>query len=89
MSIGGGNPLVSAAASVALLSAITASTSGGMTIAPDALGASFVDLANAAGTSLDAMHRVTAVASGALDALPHNGAVIRLLAVRKLTHRDS
>jgi H+/gluconate symporter-like permease len=35
------------------------------------------------------MHRVTAVASGALDALPHNGAVITLLAVCKLTHRDS
>lgn len=89
MSIGGGNPLVSAVASVALLSAITGYTSGGKTIAPDALGASFVDLANAAGTPLDPMHRVTAVASGALDALPHNGAVIRLLAVGKLTHRDS
>ena len=35
------------------------------------------------------MHRVTAVASGALDALPHNCAVITLLTVCKLTHRKS
>jgi hypothetical protein len=41
----------------------------------------FVELAAATGVSLDAMHRVTAVASGALDALPHNGAVITLLTV--------
>jgi H+/gluconate symporter-like permease len=88
MSIGGGNPLVSVAGSVALLSAMTGSASGGMTIALDALGADFVSTANAAGTSLEAMHRSTAVASGALDALPHNGAVITLLAVCKLTHRD-
>jgi H+/gluconate symporter-like permease len=48
-----------------------------------------VDLANTAGVSLEAMHRVTAVASGTLDALPHNGAVITLLTVCKLSHRDS
>ena len=78
MSIGGGNPLVSVAGSVALLSAMTGSASGGMTIALDALGSTFVDVANATGVSLEAMHRVTAVASGALDALPHNGAVITL-----------
>ena len=31
----------------------------------------------------------TSVASGALDALPHNGAVITVLAIAKLTHKDS
>jgi H+/gluconate symporter-like permease len=35
------------------------------------------------------MHRMTAVASGALDALPHNGAAITLLGVSNLSHRDS
>ena len=88
MSIGGGNPLVSVAGAVALLSAMTGSASGGM-IALDALGSTFVDVANATGVSLEAMHRVTAVASGALDALPHNGAIITLLTVCKLTHRKS
>ena len=89
LAIGGGNPLVSVAASVTVLSAITGSASGGMSIALDALGPTFVDMAHASGVSLDVMHRVTAVASGALDALPHNGAVITLLAVCRLSHRDS
>jgi H+/gluconate symporter-like permease len=89
LAIGGGSPLVSVAASVAILSAMTGSASGGMSIALDALGPTLVDLARSAGVSLEAMHRVTAVASGALDALPHNGAVITLLSVCGLTHGTS
>ncbi|MFC5356481.1 GntP family permease [Azospirillum himalayense] len=89
LAIGGGNPLVSVAASVTVLSAITGSASGGMSIALDTLGPTFVGMAQASGFSLDVMHRVTAVASGALDALPHNGAVITLLTVCRLNHRDS
>jgi H+/gluconate symporter-like permease len=89
LAIGGGNPLVSVAASVTVLSAMTGSASGGMSIALDALGSTFVELARATGVSLDAMHRVTAVASGALDALPHNGAVITLLTVCKISHREA
>lgn len=89
LSIGGGNPLVSLAASVATLSALTGSASGGMSIALDALGPTFISLAATTGLSLDAMHRVTVLASGALDTLPHNGAVITLLGVCQLTHRQS
>lgn len=89
LSLGGGRPLITVAAAVTVLSAITGSASGGMSIALDALGGTFVDLANAAGISLDAMHRVTAVASGALDTLPHNGAVITLLAVCGISHHDA
>jgi len=87
--VGGDNPLVGVAASVTVLSAITGSASGGMSIALDALGPTFVDLAAATGVALDAMHRVTAVASGALDALPHNGAVITLLTVCGISHREA
>ncbi len=87
--LGGGNPLITVATSVGLLSAMTGSASGGMSIALDSLGPTLVGLANAAGVSLEAMHRVTAIASGSLDALPHNGAVITLLTVCKLTHGDS
>jgi len=89
LSLGGGNPLVSVAGSVALLSAMTGSASGGMSIALESLGPTFVELAQTNDISLEAMHRVTAVASGALDALPHNGAVITLLAVCQLSHRQS
>ncbi|WP_170337305.1 GntP family permease [Ruegeria arenilitoris] len=84
-----GNPLVAVAVSVTTLSAITGSASGGMSIALDALGSEFVELAAATNTSLEAMHRVTSVASGALDALPHNGAVITVLGICGLTHREA
>jgi H+/gluconate symporter-like permease len=89
LAIGGGNPLVSVAASVALLSAMTGSASGGMSIALEALGPTFVDMAYTTGVSLEAMHRVTAIASGVLDTLPHSGAIITLLVVCKLSHRES
>lgn len=84
-----GNPLVAVAVSVTTLSAITGSASGGMSIALDALGTQFVELAAATNTSLEAMHRVTSVASGALDALPHNGAVITVLGICGLTHKEA
>ncbi|HRK95660.1 MAG TPA: GntP family permease [Rhodospirillales bacterium] len=89
LNVTGGNPLLSVAASVTTLSAMTGSASGGMSIALEALGPALVDMANAGGVSLEAMHRVTALASGSLDVLPHSGAVITLLAVCKLSHRES
>lgn len=89
MSVGGDNPLISVAAAVTVLSGMTGSASGGMSIALDALGDTFVQMAGAAGVSLEAMHRITALASGSLDVLPHNGAIITLLAVCKLTHKQS
>ena len=46
---------------------MTGSASGGMSIALEALGPTFVDMAHATGVSLEAMHRVTAIASGVLD----------------------
>ncbi len=89
LSFGGDNALVAVAVSVTALSALTGSASGGMSIALDALGPAFIELSAATGMSLEAMHRVTTVASGTLDALPHNGAVITLLTVCGLTHRES
>lgn len=75
LAVGGGNPLISLAISVNVLSALTGSASGGMSVALEALGDTYIRLAAETGTPLAAMHRVTSVASGALDALPHNGAV--------------
>ena len=40
-------------------------------------------------TALDLMHRVATLSSGGFDALPHNGAVITLLGICGLTHRES
>lgn len=89
LTIGGGSALISVAGSVSILSAITGSSSGGMSIALESLGPSLIQMAHANGTSLDAMHRITALASGALDVLPHSGAVITLLAVCGVTHAQS
>ncbi|MCW3481934.1 GntP family permease [Neisseriaceae bacterium JH1-16] len=83
------NPLVNAAVTVSSLAGITGSASGGMSIALAAMGDKFIMLSQAAGIPLDVLHRVVAMASGGMDTLPHNGAVITLLAVTGLTHREA
>jgi H+/gluconate symporter-like permease len=88
LSIGGG-PLVSLAVATNVLAGMTGSASGGMTIALDALGGTYLRLATEAGIEPALLHRVAALAAGSLDSLPHNGAVVSLLAVCGLTHRDS
>jgi H+/gluconate symporter-like permease len=84
-----GGPLVSLAIATNLLAALTGSASGGLTIALDALGSTY--LARAAEIGLDPalLHRVAVIGSGTLDILPHNGAVVTLLAVCGSTHRES
>ena len=72
-----------------MLAALTGSASGGMTIALDALGATYMRLAAAKGIDPALMHRVAVIGSGTLDSLPHNGAVVTLLAVCGTTHRES
>ncbi len=83
------NPLVNEAVSVTTLAGITGSASGGMSIALAALSGQFIAAANAAHIPMQVLHRVAAMASGGMDTLPHNGAVITLLAVTGLTHRQS
>ncbi|MGF6272519.1 H+/gluconate symporter-like permease [Massilia sp. UYP11] len=83
------DPLVNAAVSVSSLAGITGSASGGMSIALAAMSDVFIRGAEHAGISLEVMHRVVAMASGGMDTLPHNGAVITLLAVTGLTHREA
>jgi H+/gluconate symporter-like permease len=80
------NPLVNEAVTVTTLAGVTGSASGGMSIALGAMADQFIAAANAAGIPLEVLHRVAAMASGGMDTLPHNGAVITLLAVTGLTH---
>ncbi|GMV44912.1 MAG: hypothetical protein AMXMBFR66_03100 [Pseudomonadota bacterium] len=89
LGIAPGNPLISLAIAVNVLAGLTGSASGGMSIALQSLGASYLELAQAAGIAPELLHRVTAIAAGGLDALPHNGAVITLLAICGLSHRQS
>lgn len=83
------NPLISLAIAVNVLAGITGSASGGMSIALDILGATYLEMGQAAGIGPELLHRVTAIATGGLDALPHNGAVITLLSICKLSHRQA
>lgn len=83
------DPLVNEAITVTALAGITGSASGGMGIALAAMADTFIANAQAAGIPLEVLHRVASMASGGMDTLPHNGAVITLLAVTGLTHRQS
>ncbi len=84
-----GGMLVSLALSTNILAALTGSASGGMTIALDALGETYLQLAAAQGVDPAVLHRVAAIAAGTLDSLPHNGAIVTLLAVCGSTHKES
>jgi H+/gluconate symporter-like permease len=84
-----GGPLVSLAVATNVLAALTGSASGGLTIALDALGQTYMTIAAQTGINPALMHRVAVIGSGTLDILPHNGAVVTLLAVCGSTHRES
>ena len=84
-----GGPLVSIIVSMNVLAGLTGTASGGMAIALYALGDNFMALAEQYKIDPQLMHRLTTISAGTLDALPHNGTVLLLLQVSKLTHRES
>lgn len=81
--------LVAEATAVNVLAGITGSASGGLSIALEVMGPRYLELARAQGISPELLHRIASMASGGMDTLPHNGAVITLLAITGLTHRQS
>ena len=83
------DPLVNEAVTVTTLAGITGSASGGLSIALASMAQSFTGAAQAANIPPEVLHRIAAMASGGMDTLPHNGAVITLLAVTGLTHRQA
>jgi len=83
------NPLVNGAVTTSALAGMTGSASGGMGIALGAMADKYNQAIAAANIPPEVMHRVVAMASGGMDTLPHNGAVITLLAVTGLTHKQS
>ena len=84
-----GGPLVSLAVATNLLAALTGSASGGLTIALEALGSTYMRLAAQHGIDPALLHRIAVLSAGTLDSLPQNGAVVTLLAVCGSTHRES
>jgi H+/gluconate symporter-like permease len=85
----GGTPLVSEFFTVNILAGITGSASGGMSIALSIMAKDWLTWANQVGLSPEMLHRVASMASGGFDTMPHNGAVITLLAVCGMTHVES
>lgn len=84
-----GGPLISLTVAMNVLAGLTGSASGGMVIALDALGETYLGLAVEHGIDPALMHRVSTLGSGTLDALPHNGTVLTVLQVSGLSHRES
>ncbi|SFN41876.1 GntP family permease [Xenorhabdus japonica] len=89
LNISASNVLISESIVISMLVGSTGSASGGLSIALSMMGQYFLQLAEASGIHPELLHRVAAMASGGLDTLPHNGAVISLLAICGLTHKSS
>ncbi|MGA2403251.1 MAG: Na+/H+ antiporter NhaC family protein [Syntrophobacteraceae bacterium] len=79
------HPIISLAIATNVMAAITGSASGGLGIIMETLVPKYLAL----GLSPDLIHRIATMASGAFDAMPHNGAVITMLAVAGLTHKNA
>jgi len=78
-------PKLSAFASISLVSAITGSASGGLQIFMSTMAESYLAL----GIPADELHRIVAMASGGFDSLPHCGAVVAMLTITQLTHKQA
>ena len=79
-----GSPLIGAAIAVSVIAGMTGSSSGGQAIALPLLAPHYLDM----GVDPEALHRVVAISSGALDSLPHNGYVVTTIqSIAGETHR--
>ncbi|KON86210.1 citrate transporter [Sporosarcina globispora] len=79
-----GPPLMGLAIAVTLICGITGSASGGLGIALPILAPMYMSQ----GLDPGAMHRISALASGGLDSLPHNGYVVTTIrAICGETHK--
>lgn len=85
----GGNAVFTSSATTAVVSGVTGSASGGLAITLETFGEQFAQMAADQGIDPEILHRAVATASTSFDSLPHNGAVITLLLVTGLTHRES
>lgn len=79
------NPLLYVMITVAVCAGACGSASGGMGVAFNALTSTYQQL----GVPLEYVHRISAIAAGTLDTLPHQGAQITLLGICKTTHKEA
>ena len=78
-------PLLSMFTSVSLVSAITGSSSGGLQIFMQTMAPAYLEM----GITPGALHRISIMASGGFDSLPHCGAIVAMLTITGLTHKEA
>ncbi|MEO0418812.1 MAG: GntP family permease [Pseudomonadota bacterium] len=78
-------PHLSMFAAASTVSGITGSSSGGLQIFMSTMAETYLAL----GIDPQELHRLVAMASGGLDSLPHCGAVIAMLTITQLTHKQA
>lgn len=83
------NPVIIGTVATAVISGLTGSSSGGLSITLASFGDQLAQLAQEQGISLELLHRTIAMASVSFDSLPHNGAIVTLLLVCGMTHRKA
>lgn len=79
------HPLLSMFAAVTAVSGITGSASGGLQIFMSKFSETYLEL----GVDPNELHRLATMASGSFDSLPHCGAVIAMLSITQLTHKEA
>lgn len=82
-------PLFKIAIATTVLAGIVGSSSAGTALAFETFGDVFQTMMATHNLPAEVLHRVILLAAGSLDTLPHCGAVITLLTVTGLTHRES
>lgn len=85
----GEGPLFSAVLTTNVMCGVTGSASGGLTIALAMLGDQWAEMATAAGIPLEVLHRIVAISSVGVDPVPHCGAMVTMLAICGLTHKEA
>ena len=78
-------PLLSMFTSVSLVSAVTGSATGGLQIFMQTMAPAYLEM----GIDPGALHRIATMASGGFDSLPHCGAIVAMLTITQLTHKEA
>jgi H+/gluconate symporter-like permease len=79
------SPLLFVAITAAVAAGAAGSASGGLGVAYAALGSTYASL----GVPMGWVHRISVLAAGTLDTLPHQGAQITLLSICHQTHKEA
>lgn len=79
------NPYIKGIFATSVFSGITGSSSGGLRLMYEALAPYFIQ----SGCDLEILHRLTAIAAGGLDTLPHSPGLFLMFSVLGLNHKNA